>query len=193
MSLSVSPAAISRKLLAPAVRIAATTSAKSLARAAARSAWRARPAAIAFRLILAPRKPPNATPRAFAAARACLGALHRPAPFEKSPTAEITDLANFDAAIEKARYLFGPEIHIYLKQVRGKLVEIHVIGRALAELPTGEARSRAEDKVSEALGEMHQFYERLAEMITPYLRITTDSPQRSIMRIRSPIGPGSRQ
>jgi hypothetical protein len=48
---------------------------------------------------------------------------------------QINDLANFDAAREKARYLFGAEVHDYLKQVRPKLIAIHAIEQALPAMP----------------------------------------------------------
>ncbi len=84
---------------------------------------------------------------------------------------QIGDLAKFDAATEKARFLFGNEVHVYLKQIRVKLIDAYAITHALAELPSGELRTKAEDKVTDALSEMHLFYEKLAEMLTSYLRI----------------------
>jgi len=69
------------------------------------------------------------------------------------PEVQITDLASFDAATEKARFLFGPEVHGYLKQIRVKLIDVHTVGHALSQLPDGELRTRAEAKVSEALAE----------------------------------------
>jgi len=86
---------------------------------------------------------------------------------------KISDLANFDAATEKARYLFGAEVHEYLKDVRKKLIDIHAIETALAEMPDGASRTRAEAKITDALNEMHAFYGKLAEMVTPYMRMTT--------------------
>ena len=48
------------------------------------------------------------------------------AAFQKA-NVQISDPASFDAATEKARYLFGAEVHAYLKQVRPKLINIHAI------------------------------------------------------------------
>lgn len=89
---------------------------------------------------------------------------------------QISDLANFDAATEKARYLFGAEVHDYLRQVRPKLIAIHAIEQALPRMsPNPEVRQRAEAKLTDALDEMHLFYEKLAGMLTPYLRMSTKS------------------
>ena len=101
--------------------------------------------------------------------RAILAAMNKPDP-EVFP-----DLANFDVAIEKARFLFGPEVHSYLIDVRKRLIDLISIRHALAEMPDGEQRTRAGNKVSDALNEMHVFYGKLAELVTPYLRIGTRS------------------
>ncbi len=98
--------------------------------------------------------------------RAIAAAFNKPNPV-------VSDLANFDAATEKARFLFGPEVHSYLVEVRKHLIDVIAIGHTLAGLPDGEQRTRAENKVVEALNEMHVFYGRLADVVTPYLRIGT--------------------
>src|SRR5258708_25252441 len=80
------------------------------------------------------------------------------------PNAEIQDLAKFDVATEKARFLFGPEVHSYLAEVRKHLINIISKGRALAEMPDGEYRARAENEVVVALNQMNEFYGRLASL-----------------------------
>ena len=89
---------------------------------------------------------------------------------------KIDDLAKFDAATEKARYLFGAEVHDYLKEVRSKLIDIRTVQFALPGMPDSEARTKAETKLTDGLGEMHLFYEKLAAILTPYLRMSAKSP-----------------
>jgi hypothetical protein len=96
------------------------------------------------------------------------------AAFEK-PNVEVPDLAKFDVATEKARFLFGPEVHSYLIEVRKHLIDLISIGHALSEMPDGVQRARAENKMTAALSEMHVFYGKLADLVTPYLRIGTRS------------------
>jgi hypothetical protein len=86
------------------------------------------------------------------------------------PHVEINDLADFDQATEKARFLFGPEVHGYLREVRRHLVDLISFGRALHEMD-GAQRTNAENKVSAALNEMHAFYARLADLVTRYLQM----------------------
>jgi len=95
--------------------------------------------------------------------------------FNTKASVTIDDLAKFDVATEKARYLFGAEVHNYLKEVRPKLIAIYTGEFALRSMPDGEARTRAEKGLTDWLGEMHQFYEKLAVMLTPYLRISAKS------------------
>jgi hypothetical protein len=89
------------------------------------------------------------------------------------PHVGVPDLANFDGATERARFLFGPEVHSYLIEVRRHLVDLIAMGRSLADMPDGAQRTRAENKISDALNEMHVFYGNLADLVTPYLRIGT--------------------
>jgi hypothetical protein len=91
------------------------------------------------------------------------------------PNAEIDDLAKFDIASEKARFLFEPEVREYLIEVRKHLINIITKGRALAEMPDGSARTMAENELVAGLTEMHAFYDKLAVMVTPYLQMTTRS------------------
>ena len=86
------------------------------------------------------------------------------------PRTEINDLADFDQASEKARFLFGPEVHGYLREVRGHLVNLISFGRALHEMD-GPQRTNAENKVSAAENEMSAFYARLAALVTRYLQM----------------------
>jgi hypothetical protein len=83
--------------------------------------------------------------------RAILEAFHK-------PNAGVNDLAKFDAASEKARFLFGPEVLEYLNSIRTHLINIIAKGRAFAEMPDGEARTRAENEIVAALNQMHGFY-----------------------------------
>ena len=89
------------------------------------------------------------------------------------PNAGVADLAKFDIASEKARFVFNREVHNYLSEIRKGLINIITKGRALSEMPDGPGRDRAEKEVADALNQMHQFYGRLADLVTPYLRITT--------------------
>jgi hypothetical protein len=91
------------------------------------------------------------------------------------PNAEINDLSNFDVATEKARFLFGPEVHSYLIEVRKHLINVIAKGRALAEMPDGEYRTKAENEWVAGLNEMHGFYGKLANLVTRYLQIATRS------------------
>jgi hypothetical protein len=95
--------------------------------------------------------------------RAVAAAVNKPHP-------EINDLADFDQASEKARFLFGPEVHSYLRDVRRHLVDLIAFRRALHEMD-GPQRTNAENKVSAALNEMSGFYARLADLVTRYLRM----------------------
>jgi len=95
------------------------------------------------------------------------------------PQVSVQDLANFDAATEKARFLFGPEVHSYLGEIRRLLIEVIAFGRALAEMPDGPRRKIVENSVVEAMNKMHGFYERLADLVTPYLRIGPQPPHPS--------------
>jgi len=92
------------------------------------------------------------------------------------PQVSVQDLANFDAATEKARFLFGPEIHSYLGEIRGLLIQVFALGRALPEMPDGPRRTSAEVKVVEALNQLHAFYGKLADLVTPYLRVGPQPP-----------------
>jgi len=100
--------------------------------------------------------------------RAIAAAFHK-------PNVQVPDLANFDVATEKAQFLFGPEVHAYLSEVRKHLIDLIAFGHALAEMRDGEQRRRAENKMTAAPNEMHFFYGKLAILITPYLRIGTRS------------------
>jgi hypothetical protein len=93
------------------------------------------------------------------------------------PQVSVRDLANFDAATEKARFLFGPEIHSYLGEIRGVLIEVFALGRALPEMPDGPRRTSTEVKVAEALNRLNAFYGKLADLVTPYLRVGPQPPQ----------------
>jgi hypothetical protein len=66
--------------------------------------------------------------------------------FSTKANVQISDLANFDAATEKARYLFGADVHEYLKQVRSKLIVIHTIELSTPISPRqrGAEKSRRE-------------------------------------------------
>jgi hypothetical protein len=86
------------------------------------------------------------------------------------PHPEINDLADFDQASEKARFLFGPEVRGYLGEVRRHLVNLITFGRALHEMD-GPQRTNAEKMVTAALNEMSAFYARLADLVTRYLQM----------------------
>jgi hypothetical protein len=108
------------------------------------------------------------------------GARHRTRATTDSlskPQVSVRDLANFDAATEKARFLFGPEIHSYLGEIRGVLIEVFALGRALPEMPDGPRRTSTEVKVAEALNRLNAFYGKLADLVTPYLRVGPQPPQ----------------
>jgi hypothetical protein len=49
---------------------------------------------------------------------------------------EASDLANFDVATEKARFLFGAEVHSYLIEVRKHLIDLITMGRATLPIAT---------------------------------------------------------
>src|SRR5262249_35749536 len=40
------------------------------------------------------------------------------------PQVSVHDLASFDAATEKARFLFGSEVHSCLGEIRGRLIQV---------------------------------------------------------------------
>jgi hypothetical protein len=88
----------------------------------------------------------------------------------------VQDLANFDAATEKARFLFGPEIHSYLGEIRSRVIQVIALGRALPEMPDGPRSTSAEVKVVEALNQLNAFYGKLADLVTPYLRVGPQPP-----------------
>jgi hypothetical protein len=96
--------------------------------------------------------------------RAVSAAVNKPHP-------EMNDLANFDSASEKARFLFGPEVYNYLREVRAHLVNLIAIGRGLRDMPDGAQRERAETAVTAALNEINTFYARLADLVTAYLQM----------------------
>jgi hypothetical protein len=84
------------------------------------------------------------------------------------PHPAINDLANFDQAFEKARFLFGPEVYGYLREVRGHLVNLITSGGALHSMPDGAKRTSTENEVSAGLNEMNSFHARFADLVTPY-------------------------
>jgi hypothetical protein len=92
------------------------------------------------------------------------------------PAVEIKDLANFDAASEKARYLFGTEVQSYLSEIRTALITINTNGYMLTRLPDGEQRAKIEAEIRAALDKTkNEFYVKLSDMLTPYLRLGTRS------------------
>ncbi len=89
--------------------------------------------------------------------------------------AELNDLAKFDVAAEKARFLFGPEVHLYLRDVRSHLINVITKERGIRDLPNGPQRTKYEDELEAGLNTMNEFYGKLAELVTPYLRMATRS------------------
>jgi hypothetical protein len=87
------------------------------------------------------------------------------------PHPDTKDLGDFDRASEKARFLFGPEVYSYLREVRGHLVNLIAIGRGLPDMPDGAQRSTAENAIRAGLAEMNSFYETLAGLVTRYLQM----------------------
>jgi hypothetical protein len=83
------------------------------------------------------------------------------------PHPDANDLADFDRASQKARFLFGPEVYAYLGQMRVHLVTL--IGRGLRDMPHGPAS--VENLVTPALTELSSFYGRLAKVVTRYLQM----------------------
>jgi len=92
------------------------------------------------------------------------------------PNVEIKDLSNFDAARQTARFLFGSEVHDYLTKVREALVLVISIGHAMAAIPLdAPQRKDAEAAMLDNLNQLNEFYGRLSEMVTPYLRLAVRS------------------
>lgn len=98
------------------------------------------------------------------------------------------DLFNFETTIEKARFLFGREVHKYLAESRQRMFFIIMNQHALRSTPDGPQRANAEKKVLDALDEMNRFYEGLATLVTPYMRVGQPAdPWRSLLdRVQGP-------
>jgi hypothetical protein len=53
------------------------------------------------------------------------------------------------------------------------IIDIHAFEGRVAEMSDGKQRTNVENKLTDALSEIHLFYDKLAEMLAPYLRMTT--------------------
>jgi hypothetical protein len=106
--------------------------------------------------------------------------------FNSKPNVEFQDLTSFDTATEKARFLFGPEVHSYLAESRQRLIHIIATEHVLPNMPDGPQRTNAENKVLATINEMNEFYGRLATLVTPYMRVgQPPQPWRSLLdRVR---------
>jgi hypothetical protein len=100
---------------------------------------------------------------------------------------DVQDLVNFNTAAEKARFLFGPEVYNYLTESRERMINIIRIERSLLNMPDGPQRTDAENKVLAAFSEISEFFERLATLVTPYMRVgQPPQPWRSLLdRVQS--------
>lgn len=63
-------------------------------------------------------------------------------------TASISDasIAKFNKTHQNAFFLFGPEIQIYLKEIKNRSLDMRLFQTKLEDLPVGEERSKMVDK-----------------------------------------------
>jgi hypothetical protein len=105
------------------------------------------------------------------------------ATFADKPNVEVQDITKFDTAIERARFLFGPEVHSYLTASRQQLMNMIVVERLLRDRPDdGPLRTKVEDQALAVIDERNEFYGRLATLVTPYMRVGQPAdPWRSLL------------
>jgi len=84
----------------------------------------------------------------------------------------------FARAMDRASFLFGPEVVQYLKSIHAALGRHYVAASSLtAEQGDSPKRDKMIDQEYDAMTEISQFFARMEDLVAPYMRMHQRSPR----------------